>query len=267
MNYPKISIVTIVLNGEKTIERCIKSIINQNYPNLEYVVLDGGSQDQTNKIIEKYKDSIHKYKSEKDKGITDAFNKGVQLAEGDIIGIINADDWLEDGVLNKIPQLFTDDTEILYGRVNQFFNDKIIVTYANHNLLPVRMTINHPAVFVRKDVYHRMGYFDLSFKVSMDYEWLLRCFCNGIKFTYTDLIITNMEMDGISMRLWKKGIKEVQIAKNMHVKKPFKAKLEYYHQVLFTYISLKLISSRFNLLLSFYRKNISTIKKNEIKLY
>lgn len=264
MNYPKISIVTIVLNGEKTIERCIKSIIYQNYPNLEYIVLDGGSKDQTNTIIKKYSNKIHKYKSEKDGGIADAFNKGIQLAEGEIIGIINSDDWLEDGVLIKIAKNFTHDIEILYGKINQVFPKETIVAYADHNLLTTRMTVNHPAVFVRRDVYHRMGYFNLNFKIAMDYEWLLRCYCKGIKFKFVDLIITNMEMDGCSMRQWKKGIKEVKVAKDMHINKPFKTKFEYYHQILFTYVSLKLQGSPLKSILNFYRQVLSPVKKQII---
>ena len=263
MIHPKISVITIVLNGEKHIERCINSIINQGYPNLEYIVIDGGSTDTTLEIIDRYKAHIQKFKSEKDNGISDAFNKGIQWAEGEIIGIINADDWLEEGILLKISSLFLDHTEILYGKINQCFDNERLVTDADHHLLPKRMTLNHPAVFVRNHVYRKIGQFNVGFKIAMDYEWLLRCYTRGVQFTYANLIMVNMEMSGVSMKHWKKGIEEVRLAKKMHLKQPLKTELEYYFQICFTYLSLKIQASPFKSLFHYYRMKISPIQKQK----
>jgi glycosyltransferase involved in cell wall biosynthesis len=97
---PTISIITVVLNGEKTIEETINSVLNQKYNNLQYIILDGGSKDKTNEIINKYKDKIYYYKSEKDLGIYDAFNKGLDVANGDLIGFINSDDVFTNNALD-----------------------------------------------------------------------------------------------------------------------------------------------------------------------
>lgn len=102
---PKISIVTITYNSEKTLEETILSVVNQNYCNLEYLIIDGGSKDSTLKIEDKYRDKISFVISEPDKGIIDAFNKGIKYASGDIIGIINSDDILCDGALQAIADL------------------------------------------------------------------------------------------------------------------------------------------------------------------
>ena len=99
--YPEFSIITVVLNNEKYIEETIKSIINQNYKNFEYIIIDGKSTDNTLKIIKKYKDKINKFISEKDKGIYDAFNKGISLANGRFICIVNSDDILKPNALNQ----------------------------------------------------------------------------------------------------------------------------------------------------------------------
>src|SRR6187402_2271204 len=102
MKGPLISIVTVVYNAKETIERTIKSVISQSYKNIEYIVIDGGSTDGTLDIINKYKSDISKLVSEKDKGIADAMNKGIGYAKGELIGLINADDWYEEGALEKV---------------------------------------------------------------------------------------------------------------------------------------------------------------------
>ena len=99
---PKISIVTITFNSESTVEDTIKSVVSQDYPNLEYIIIDGGSKDGTLEIVDRYRDRIAKVVSEPDKGISDAFNKGIRNATGDIIGIINSDDILLPGALSAV---------------------------------------------------------------------------------------------------------------------------------------------------------------------
>ena len=265
MHYPKITIITIVLNGEKHLERCLKSIVSQNYPNLEYIVIDGESIDGTLQIIEKYRSFISKIISEKDKGISDAFNKGIRLATGEIIGIINADDWLEKDILIRLVEPFKYNNEIVYGKINQWYSNSVLVAHANHKLLNKRMTLNHPAVFAKRNVYHKFGYFNLDFRIAMDYEWLLRCYINHVKFEYLDVVMVNMDMSGLSMQNWRKGLLEVQKAKNMHLDKPIQTKLYYWYQVFSTYFSVLFINSPFKTVFHFYQKFASPVKKESIK--
>ncbi|HEX5026205.1 MAG TPA: glycosyltransferase family 2 protein, partial [Agriterribacter sp.] len=119
---PLVSIITIVYNGEKFIEKCIQSVLDQSYPNIEYIVIDGGSSDHTVDIIERYTASIKHWISEKDKGISDAFNKGLKRATGEIVGMINADDWYEPNTVEKIVQEI-DDFDIVYGDLRLWKND------------------------------------------------------------------------------------------------------------------------------------------------
>lgn len=112
---PKISIITVCYNSAKHLEQCIKSVLDQDYPNLEYLVIDGGSTDGTIDIISKYRDKIAYFVSESDNGISDAFNKGIKAATGDIIGIINSDDFMMPNALQKISEYYEDDIDVYRG--------------------------------------------------------------------------------------------------------------------------------------------------------
>jgi len=264
MSLPKISIITVVLNGEIHLERCINSILGQQYPDLEYIVIDGGSTDGTLSILARYQDRINKLVSEKDRGISDAFNKGLLLATGEIIGIINADDWLESNALREVAAGIEGNSEIFYGHILQWFGNKATEASANHLLLKKRMTINHPAVFVRKKVYDQIGYFNENYKVAMDYEWLLRCINEKIVFQYTEKVLVNMKMEGISMRHWKAGLKDVKIAKDSILGGSFNSTFYFYYQVFATYLSLSLHNSKFEGLLRLYQLYFSPVKKREL---
>ena len=115
--YPKISIITVTLNSERTLEETIKSILSQDYPNIEYLVIDGGSIDGTLEIIDKYASQISYTISEKDKGISDAFNKGIKRATGEIVGIINSDDLLLPGALFKLAECYDKNVDVYRGNV------------------------------------------------------------------------------------------------------------------------------------------------------
>ncbi len=173
----KISIITIVFNDVKHIEKTIRSVLGQDIQDLEYIIIDGGSTDGTVEIIEKYLDSIDIFISEKDNGIVDAFNKGIQKASGDIIGLVNSGDFLEKGTLQKVSDEFKKDSsiDVVYGNVQYWSDDQKEYLYkASHHLLAKFMSINHPAVFVRKELYNRYGLFDNTYKVAMDYDLMLR---------------------------------------------------------------------------------------------
>lgn len=264
MELQKFTIITVVLDGEAFIEDCIKSIVHQSYPQLEYIIVDGGSTDGTLDIVKKYTDKITKWISEPDRGISDAFNKGIALATGEYIGIINADDWLEADAIEKVAEFFNS-YDVVYGNINQIYPENTYVAEANHNLLNKRMSMNHPATFVKKNTYNIVGLYDNNYKIAMDYEWLLRCRRQGCKFGYLPLVLTNMRMSGISSSNWKKGLKEVQLARKKHLPNSEISELDYWKQYFYTSVSIMLINSPLSHIFDKYRRYFSAIKKKKIK--
>ncbi len=200
----KISIITITYNSEKTIEETIVSVINQKYLDLEYIIIDGGSKDNTLNIIDKYKSSITKVISEPDNGISDAFNKGIKEATGDIIGIINSDDILNINTLNELNKIIekNPDYDVYYG------NGIIFSEKDNHIYKPANkiqdilqyMYICHPSTFVKKTAYEKYGTFDINYKCAMDFELLSKMYLEGAKFKYFDYNCTWFRLGGTSKK-------------------------------------------------------------------
>jgi glycosyltransferase involved in cell wall biosynthesis len=203
----KISIITISYNSEKTIARTIESVINQNYDNLEYIIIDGGSRDKTVEIINRYRDKLSYFVSEPDQGISDAFNKGLRVASGDVIGIINSDDWYENGTFKLVNEMFSQNKEIavLVGAL-RYWDDKEnnFIVYPDKNYekcINYRMPrLNHPTVFMKTEVYHSIGLFDLKYRYAMDYDLFVRVFKNGKKIVFVDQVLSNMSLLGASDR-------------------------------------------------------------------
>lgn len=192
----KISIVTITYNSEKTLEETFESILAQNYKPLEYIIVDGCSNDGTIQIIEKYleifkKNNIEvKYKSEKDSGISDAFNKGVSQATGEIVGIINSDDKLASGALEKISSVYNDSVGVYYGDCIIFKDgqrEELIAVpkfSKDRKTLYIGMSLYHPSTFIAKSIYDQYGLYDTSYKMCMDRDLLLRIYTSGVEFLY-----------------------------------------------------------------------------------
>jgi glycosyltransferase involved in cell wall biosynthesis len=202
-NKPLISIITIVFNGELFLERTINSVIDQNYCNVEYIVIDGGSTDKTLDILEKYDAKIDCWVSEPDKGISDAFNKGIKLATGEIIGLINADDYYSDGALSNVAQAFAEnDIDYLYGNINlhKLSGEKLRVVRPRYNSkFPYGgMPVPHPSLFIRKKVYDQIGLYNLNYKIAMDYELFIRIHEQQYKSLYLDFEIAHFSLGGIS---------------------------------------------------------------------
>ena len=196
----KFSIITITYNSEKTLEETIRSVVNQNYPELEYIIIDGKSTDNTISIIKKYEDKISYWVSEKDKGICDAFNKGIAVATGDVIGIINSDDILLPGALQAVEKAYKADVDVYYGDGIRIFEDGSIKPYKakHHRKLRNEMALVHPATFVSKQAYERYGVFDLSYQTCMDRELLLRMLSAGAKFKKVEYTFAGYRMGGVS---------------------------------------------------------------------
>lgn len=216
---PLVSIVTIVRNGARTIERTLRSVQSQEYPWIEYIVIDGGSTDGTLDIIRSWNDHIAVWVSEKDAGISDAFNKGIAFAHGDIVGILNSDDWYEPGAISAAVFSLTESgADITYGKLQYWQNGRrtyLVTSDASH--LETGMTIGHPTVFARRACYERLGLFRLDFRQAMDYEWLLRAKAGGARFSYIDLCLANMQGGGLGDRHWRQSQVEVARARAIHL--------------------------------------------------
>lgn len=197
----KISIITVCLNSERTIEQTIQSVIRQNYSDYEYIIIDGGSTDKTLEILDKYKENISIIVSEPDDGIYDAMNKGIDISTGDIVGIINSDDWYEPLALETVGKYFQESgAEVIYGRVNIYSeNNKVKIQIpTNIEKLRYEMEIPHPATFVKRDVYIKHGTFQQKYKIAADYELMLRLYISGVRFACIDKALANFRHGGIS---------------------------------------------------------------------
>ncbi len=218
----KISVITPTYNAEKTLERTIASVLGQGYPDLEYIVVDGLSNDGTLAIVEKHKGRISRWVSERDKGIYDAMNKGVKMAQGEWIGILNGDDVYTDGVLHAVAELARKhpDAEVLYGDIRMVFADRPAYFFKSKNPLRQshfwKMPIWHPTMFVRKDVYERLGGFLDTYRIASDYELVLRLFRAKARFQYSGSQWVEMAGGGASDVSWLKGKHELRAIAESH---------------------------------------------------
>ena len=201
----KISVITVCYNSAKTIEKTILSVCNQTYKNFEYIIIDGKSSDGTLGIIAHYQKQYPEqitYISEKDNGIYDAMNKGIAMAKGDLIALLNSDDYYEEDALEIINQYYDGGKyQILYGIQKNFERNEEFtsVRFIHHMYLDKDM-ITHPTCFVSKAVYQDYGCYDLEYKSASDYEFMLRIKHNHpeVKFIPIFKVITNFSMGGMS---------------------------------------------------------------------
>lgn len=259
---PLVSIVTIVYNGEKHIEDTIKSVIDQTYRNLEYIIIDGGSTDNTINIIKKFGNSVSSLVSEKDEGISDAFNKGLMRAKGEIIGMINADDWYEKDAVEKAVRNI-EDYDIVYGDLRLWKDGGTdFVLKGDHLRLKKEMTINHPTVFARKKCYEQFGLFAKEYKCAMDYDLMLRFLVNNLRFRYIPGVLTNMRWEGLSDSRWLLGCRETLWIKNKHMPgQELQNQLYFYKHVLAIATSKFLQKIKLGFLVKIYRSRFAKVKK------
>lgn len=200
MELPLISVITVSYNSFPTIERTILSVINQSYFNVEYIIIDGGSTDGTIEVIKKYQDRISYWVSEPDGGIYDAMNKGIELAHGDYIGIINSDDWYSPDALCIIGELINKhkEVDVFCGDLILYYSEqKQILVHSNYKKLKLKMSVNHPTCFVKQSVYKKKMY-SLNYRIASDYDLLLWCFKEGCIFYKTNRVLAYFTMNGIS---------------------------------------------------------------------
>lgn len=198
-----VSVLTPCYNSAKTIEKTLECIEKQTYQNIEYIIVDGGSTDDTLKIIEQHRNRLPErftLISEKDNGIYDAMNKGIQLTKGKLIGIVNSDDWYEEDTVEQIVKHYQGNPcEVVYGMQRTFLNGKEKATFIyHHDFLPEQM-ITHPTCFVTKNAYKELGVFDLKYRSAADYDLMLR-FYESKKVTFTPVyqVLSNFQLGGMS---------------------------------------------------------------------
>lgn len=216
---PLVTVVTVVLNDKENVAKTIKSVLQQEYDNIEYVLIDGGSTDGTLEVVKNYNDQIDYWMSEPDKGIGVAFNKGIRLLSGELIGILNAGDWYEPDTIFRVVEAYKTETDAdVFCGAAQYWGagGKGVFCYSNPNLLEKETSVYHPTVFVNRKAYERYGLFDEHFRFAMDYELLLRFKMNGAKFKNIPHMIANLNLDGRSTRFWLDGLKEVQTVRKKY---------------------------------------------------
>jgi len=201
----KVSIITISYNSSSTIEKTLKSVASQSYPNIEHIIVDGGSKDNTIDICNSYS-HISKIISETDKGVYDAFNKGLKLAKGDIIGFLNADDtfYNENSIQEIVAAFNQNNVSIVYGNLD-YINEKgkIVRNWISRpykqGLVKNAWMPAHPTFYCKKEVYDRLGGYNDSFKIGGDFELCLRFLeVNNINSFFLDKKLIKMLIGGIS---------------------------------------------------------------------
>lgn len=202
-NKPKVSIITVCRNSEKTIERTIKSVLDQTYDNIEYIIIDGASSDHTMDIVRSYEKKSGcrmRYISEKDDGIYYAMNKGIDMSSGDLIGIINSDDFYESAAVETVVKNYDPQIryQILYGETRSLKDGREeSVSIGSSEFIPERM-ISHPACFITKDVYKDLGKYDTKYISAADYDFMLRMYYSKkVEFKEIYAIIVNFSLGGM----------------------------------------------------------------------
>ena len=245
----KISLITVCYNSEKTIEDTIKSVLKQTYKNYEYIIIDGKSKDNTLNIIKLYEKKIYnklKYISESDKGLYDAMNKGIKLATGDIIGILNSDDILYDeSVFQKIIDNI-DNYDGVYSNL-VLMNDNF--TKVTRNFKSKEVTLKkgwhppHPTLYLKKEIYNKYGNYNLDYKIAADLDFMYRILNNNVILKYVDTCFVKMRTGGASTN----GLKG------------------YYKNFKESYRVLKANKRKFPLLTNIYRIYDNLIKQKIVK--
>jgi glycosyltransferase involved in cell wall biosynthesis len=208
MNLLKVSIITISFNSVKTIAHTINSVLSQTYPKIEHVIIDGSSTDGTIEIIKSFSSGIPTFVSEPDKGIYDAINKGIKLATGDIIGILNSDDFLNsNSIIEQVATAFMDqEIDALFGDVvfvDPIKTSKVVRYYSSKHFTTAKFKFGympaHPSFYVKRSLFEKLGYYKTDYKIAADFELLIRfMYVHKIRYRYLELPFVSMRMGGVS---------------------------------------------------------------------
>ena len=220
VNKPLISVITVTLNSEKTVAKAIESVLNQTYDRVEYIIMDGGSTDSTVQIAEEYKERFAakgyelKIVSESDRGMYDALNKGVALANGDVIGQINSDDWYEPIALETVANKFMDDPfDLFWSDLRILKKTGNIIKKARIRKVVSTKDWNHPTTFIRAEVYKNNPYSLIS--MYDDFELILRLRKQGVKMAVENKVLANFVFGGMSTQKdFKYTLKRIKLSCN-----------------------------------------------------
>jgi len=223
----KISIITVVRNNKATIRDAIDSVLAQTYKDIEYIIIDGASSDGTVEVIESYKDQITKFVSEPDEGLYNAMNKGIALASGDIVGILNSDDfYIDEFVIEKVIKEFKEkEVDSVYADlvfVKPKNLQKVLRYYDSSHFTPEKFAYGwmpaHPTFFVKKEIYDRYGVFREDLKIAADFDILARfLFTYRISYSYMQEVLIKMRIGGVSTSfssIWINNMEQLQVCKN-----------------------------------------------------
>jgi glycosyltransferase involved in cell wall biosynthesis len=231
MSKSKISIITVVWNNALTIRDAIDSVLSQTYKDREYIIVDGASTDGTVDIVKSYGDKITKFISEPDKGLYDAMNKGIGLATGDIVGILNSDDfYINEFVIEKVMKEFEEKqvdsvyADLVFVKPDNL--DKVVRYYDSSHFKPDKFTYGwmpaHPTFFVKKEIYDKYGVFRTDLKIGADFDILVRFLhTHKISYSYIKDVLVKMRIGGVSTggvnTTWQIAKEQLQVCKENNI--------------------------------------------------
>jgi glycosyltransferase involved in cell wall biosynthesis len=249
-----ISIITVCYNAENDLEKTIINILNQDYEFKEFIIVDGGSTDGTIEIIQKYENYINKWISEPDRGIYDAMNKGIEMAEGDVLHFLNSGDfYFNKNVLQIVSKTFLENKRagLVYGLTESYSESENIKYISGSKIDPGKMwkgmPVCHQSIFFKKDVFNEIGIYDLEFKNMADYELLLRFFnstSNKYEACFLNMILSRYCLYGESSKGYLENVQELKRVVQKYYDLDLKFK---------SYFVLKKIKYFFILLLSYFK--------------
>jgi len=236
---PLISIVTVVYNGEQHIDQAIRSVLSQTYGNIEYIIVDGGSTDRTLDIIREHEDQIDCWVSEPDRGIYDAMNKGIKLASGDLLGLLNSDDWYADGALAEVARIYAGSDvrdRVIAGKWDIVLDRLGLTIEATPSLrFYTGMPLCHQAMFVPMAAYSSIGLYDVGYRFSADLDMVLRLYTSHVPFVFTDKVLVHFRATGTSDQYFRESVGEASGIIRKHL--PF-----------YTYAAYRMIRWKFEFL-------------------
>lgn len=218
--FPLVTIFTIVLNRRDALPQAIMSVMNQSYPNIEYIIVDGASTDGTLDVIKQFDDKIDLWISEPDKGSSDACNKAISFSRGDFIFWLSSDDWIDPNFIEiAVKALLKTGADFVFGNIAMYANDKLMLLLEGDkdylkSLISGDPRFNYPSMVINKECFLNFGLINVSYKYSNDFEWLLRCYQYGGRGHYENLLIVHRGTGGFGERhLFQSTLEQIRILK------------------------------------------------------